>query len=218
MKAYGLIRVLCALLLACLLGLSMSAAQTVEVGSPAPDFTLQDLDGNEVQLSAFRGKVIALTFWGTSCKVAFEEQMPALQEQIYDAYGRDQVEVFSINITPGVSPDELKACRDENGITFPILLEGLRASMEYGIFQTPNLILIDKDGIIRLKTLGKLFDDEAKAILQQLVRELPVQVGSHVGNRALDFTLPQLDGEPVTLSAEVEKRDVVLLYFFYAAT
>lgn len=44
------------------------------------------------------------------------------------------------------------------------------------------------------------------------------EVGMQVGQKAPDFTLPQLDGEPVTLSEEVAKYDVTLLYFFYAAT
>ena len=44
------------------------------------------------------------------------------------------------------------------------------------------------------------------------------EVGTQVGQQAPDFTLPQLDGEPVTLSDAVTQYDVTLLYFFYAAT
>ncbi|MBT3363452.1 MAG: redoxin family protein [Chloroflexi bacterium] len=35
----------------------------IEVGDTAPDFTLADLDGNAVTLSAFRGKAVFITFW-----------------------------------------------------------------------------------------------------------------------------------------------------------
>ncbi len=34
------------------------------IGSEAPDFTLKDLDGEEVSLSSYRGKTVILSFWG----------------------------------------------------------------------------------------------------------------------------------------------------------
>lgn len=37
-------------------------SDTVPVGSPAPDFTLTSVGGNEVQLSALRGKPVVLVF------------------------------------------------------------------------------------------------------------------------------------------------------------
>jgi len=43
-------------------------------------------------------------------------------------------------------------------------------------------------------------------------------VGSEVGQRAPDFTLPSLDGEKLNLYERVEQVDAVLLYFFFAAT
>lgn len=45
-----------------------------------------------------------------------------------------------------------------------------------------------------------------------------VAVGHEVGQQAPDFTLPQLDGEPVSLHEVVAQHDVTLLYFFFAAT
>jgi peroxiredoxin len=37
----------------------------IKAGHTAPDFTLADLDGNQVSLSDFRGKAIFLNFWAT---------------------------------------------------------------------------------------------------------------------------------------------------------
>ena len=44
------------------------------------------------------------------------------------------------------------------------------------------------------------------------------EVGVQLGQKAPNFTLPQLDGEPVTLSEVIAQNDVTLLYFFFAAT
>lgn len=37
-------------------------------GSPAPDFTIADIDGNMVQLAQFNGKVVYLNFWASWCR------------------------------------------------------------------------------------------------------------------------------------------------------
>jgi hypothetical protein len=41
---------------------------------------------------------------------------------------------------------------------------------------------------------------------------------AQIGTVAPDLILPQVDGDPITLSEEIAKYDVILLYFFYAAT
>lgn len=45
-----------------------------------------------------------------------------------------------------------------------------------------------------------------------------LETGVQIGQKALDFTLPQLDGEPITLSNVIAQNDATLLYFFFAAT
>lgn len=45
-----------------------------------------------------------------------------------------------------------------------------------------------------------------------------LETGVQIGQKAPDFTLPQLDGEPITLSDVIAQNDATLLYFFFAAT
>jgi len=171
-KATTMAKCALCLLLPCFV-LSGGAPRGAEAGSPAPDFALFDLDGVEVRLSDQLGKVVLLTFWGSGCKEALAAQFPVLQQQVYDVYDREQVAVFSIHIGIDADVEQIKACREEIGVTFPILLEGLRASMEFGIFATPNAVLVDQDGIIRHKETNKLFDEETRTALEALVAELP---------------------------------------------
>lgn len=44
------------------------------------------------------------------------------------------------------------------------------------------------------------------------------EIGVQIGQRAPDFTLPQVDGDPITLSDAVAQNDVTLLFFFLAAS
>ena len=53
--------------IACGLALALAAsAQVPEVGDAAPDFTLETLEGNEITLSDFQGKVVFVNFFGYS--------------------------------------------------------------------------------------------------------------------------------------------------------
>ena len=65
------------------------------IGTPAPDFTVQDSD-RKVSLDEFRGKVVVLNFWATWCPPCIEE-MPSLVEmqQRLKAKG---VEVFAVSV------------------------------------------------------------------------------------------------------------------------
>ena len=43
------------------------ASQSIAEGQMAPDFTLKDLQGNDLSLSSLRGKYVVLDFWGSWC-------------------------------------------------------------------------------------------------------------------------------------------------------
>src|SRR3954452_21905953 len=47
--------------------LPANAAEHAEVGKPAPDFTLKDLDGKAVRLSSFKGKTVVLEWFNPGC-------------------------------------------------------------------------------------------------------------------------------------------------------
>ncbi len=67
-----------------------------EVGRLAPDFTLADLDGNQVSLSDFRGEAVFLNFWATWCPPCRAE-MPEI-EAIYQEYKNKDVVVIGVDI------------------------------------------------------------------------------------------------------------------------
>lgn len=121
-------------------------------GNVAPDFTLPNLSGNEVELSDFRGKVIFLNFWATWCPPCRGE-MPSMEALYQRLKGGDfQMLAVSVdrrgNSVVGPFAQEFK-------LTFPILLDLTgRVGSIYGVRGIPTTFILDKKGIIVEKVVG----------------------------------------------------------------
>ena len=124
-----------------------------EIGHPAPDFTLTDLDGNEVNLSDFRGKVVFLNFWAVGCPPCRFE-MPEM-EALYQEYKDRDVVIIGVDL--GEYRSSVKSFVEENGYswTFVIDTNGLVA-WDYLITGIPSSFFIDEDGIIRALQIGMM--------------------------------------------------------------
>ena len=127
---------------------SPSAAQ---VGKQAPDFTLQNLDGQSVSLSDFLGKPVLLNFWATWCPPCRHE-MPYLQE-VYEEWSGKGLVVLAINM--GESPFDVKTFTEAYNLSIPALVDVAgNAAHEYNIMSIPTSFFIDSDGIIKQKIIG----------------------------------------------------------------
>lgn len=65
----------------------------LEIGRPAPDFTLPGLDGKLVRLSDFRGKVVLVNIWATWCRPCLAE-MPSM-EKLYQQLKGETFEILA---------------------------------------------------------------------------------------------------------------------------
>lgn len=110
----------------------------------APDFTLKDLEGNEVKLSDYNGKIVILNFWAVWCKYCIEE-MPdfnALNKELEK--GNDAV-ILAVNVQE--KPDTVRKYLTANNITLKVLLdEDGSVAGTYGIDGYPTTFIINKDG------------------------------------------------------------------------
>lgn len=136
------------------------------VGNLAPDFTLLNLEGEEVNLSDFRGKHVYLNFWATWCSFC-DMEMPDLQ-RVYDE--NDDMVVLGVNVMENL--DDVKPYVEENGLTFPVVLdeEGMMGSL-YLVSGMPTTYFIDKEGVILGAIPGMLTYDQMMDVLNQM-REL----------------------------------------------
>lgn len=115
----------------------------VQAGDQAPNFVLEDMEGNNIQLSDLKGKGVFLNFWGTWCKPC-EKEMPYMERQ-YSRFKNLGVETLAVNI--GESDIAIETFVNKHGLTFPILKDKDRTVTEaYDITPIPTTFLIDKNG------------------------------------------------------------------------
>ncbi|MGV8073300.1 MAG: peroxiredoxin family protein [Syntrophobacteraceae bacterium] len=113
---------------------------------PAPEFTLNDLNGGTVKLSVFKGqKPVLLYFWATWCPYCLtaKPQIARLREKI----PASELEILGINVGEGDSPEKVKRYLAGHPAPYPILYDdGGKVSRSYRVQGIPLYVLIDKAG------------------------------------------------------------------------
>jgi len=110
---------------------------------PAPDFTLQTLDGESVSLSDYRGKLVMINFWASWCPPCNSE-MPDLQ-RYYEQHQDEDFIILGVNYQD--TPDKVQAFIEKYGVTFPILLDSDgRIANLFGVQGLPTSFFVDKEG------------------------------------------------------------------------
>lgn len=121
-------------------------------GEPAPDFSLHDLNGEVVQLSLFRGKVVVLNFMATWCG-GCRQQIKEL-EGVWATYS-DQVKIVSIGIDSQESEDTLREyTQGYQNASWIWAKDTIHLSHTYWSTTIPLTIIIDSDGIIQYSHIG----------------------------------------------------------------
>lgn len=125
----------------------------LERGNLAPDFELNTLDGEAVNLSDFKGERVLLNFWGTWCPPCRAE-MPDMQK----FHEESDVVILAVDaLETEKSVDSVHNFVEEFGVTFRVLLdEKSNILTMYGIQSFPTTFLIDSGGKIQNKAIGPL--------------------------------------------------------------
>lgn len=141
----------------------LSPSQTAGM---APDFVLKDIEGKDIQLSRFKGKMVVLEFWATwcpPCKATIPELI-AMQEK----YAGKGLVVLGISIDEGGDlASKLSAFSKANKINYPILLGDEEISRAYGVMSIPATFLIGKDN--KIITAYKGYVDNLEALISQQI-------------------------------------------------
>lgn len=144
-----------ALVFLCSLSLLAAACGEVPekavVGITAPDFTLQDSEGNIWTLSELKGQVVFVNFWATWCPPCREE-MPSMQ-RLYNRLPKDKFKMLAILSRD--KPEEAEKFAAKHRITLPILYDrDNTAGPKYGLTGLPETFIVDKYGVLRNKYIG----------------------------------------------------------------
>ena len=137
------------------------------LGRPAPDFKLHSLEGQEVQLSDLKGKVVLLDFW-TSWSVSGREILPKLTNLVQQ-FQKQGVAVLAIDRYK--DEQTVRTFVGSNRYEYPILLcpRGTRLIESYSVRTVPTMVLIDKNGLVSDYRVGNS-DDTEDVLRDELTR------------------------------------------------
>ena len=121
-------------------------------GEPAPDFSLQDLNGDTVQLSRLQGKVVVLNFMATWCG-ACHQQVSQLEE-VWSSFS-DQISIISIDIDTQESEQTLRDYVQEHpNASWIWVKDTIHLSHTYWSTAIPLTVIIDSEGNIQYSHVG----------------------------------------------------------------
>ena len=136
---------------------------------PAPDFKVEDLQGDTLELSQFADKVLVLNFWATWC--------PPCQAEIPDfvsSFNRLRskgLAIIGLSLDR-LGADELKAFVAENKMSYPVAFATEKIMTDYQPGQyIPATIVIDKKGVIRHRHTGLMQGKDLEKLYFQLINE-----------------------------------------------
>lgn len=146
----------------------------------APEFTVPDIHGSELNLASYRGKVVLLSFWATWCGPCREETPGFVEMQ--RKYGPQGFQLIGISIDS--SPNPVLPFYNEFHLNYPVAMSTSKLFALYlphGIQGVPTNFLIGRDGRIYDEVVGEAGNAYWEKEIQQLL-------AAPVGTEAKDFT------------------------------
>ena len=143
----------------------------VRPGQPAPNFTFPGLDGEMVNLTDYRGKVVFLNIWATWCTPCRQE-MPSM-ERLYRELKGEDFEILAVSID-AMGAKAVAPVMKEYELSFPALLDtGGTIQRLYGTTGIPETFIINKEGVIEQKIIGSRdwAKPEAVGFLRNLIQK-----------------------------------------------
>ncbi len=126
-------------------------AQKPVVRPPAPDFTLSQLDGKQLQLSSFRGKIVLLDFWATWCDPCREE-IPELV-LLQNKYAGRGLQIVGVSLDDG--PEPVRKFYQDFHMNYPVVMGTAKTAESYGgVLGLPIAFFIGRDGKIYSRKIG----------------------------------------------------------------
>jgi len=147
------------------------------ISSQAPQFQLNDVNGNQVNLASFKGKWVVLVFYRGSWCPMCNMQIASLAKD-YPEFQRRNTEIIAISTD---TPEGARKTQEKSHAPFPILIDednnviqlykvatekrelkdvvALMHRKKAGAYAMPSVFIIDTDGVVRYSYIGKSYTD-----------------------------------------------------------
>ena len=164
----------------------------------APDFSFTGLDGEEIHLADYKGKVLLINFWATWCGPCRAE-IPAFVDLV-NRYSNEEFALLGISMDNSLDP--VHQFYEEFKMNYPVGLDDNRITQLFGgVIGIPTSFLIGRDGRIYARHIGlvrtSIIEDEIETLLAQNNREEVIEFRS-------DQTSGGDTGEPIKLGNSKE--------------
>jgi len=132
----------------------------------APNFILKDVEGNDVSLADYKGKVVFVNFWATWCPPCRGE-IPDLVK-LQDKYGKDGFAILGISVDQQDSKDKVPGFVKKMDMNYPVLYAQAQVVKNYGgIESIPTTFVINRDG----RALGKIVGARSYDTFEKIIKQ-----------------------------------------------
>lgn len=150
---------------------------TIEIGSPAPDFTLRNQHGEDVSLAGLRGQNVVIVFYPFAFSGICTGELCEIRDNL-SIFTTAEARVLAISCDPMFS---LRAWADQDGYEFDLLSDFWphgEVAKAFGIFEegpgaaARGTYVIDGEGIVRWKVENGLGEARDLAQYQAALADL----------------------------------------------
>lgn len=169
-------RRIAAALAALLIGIASSSSRGAEsrdpaklIGSSAPEWQLEALNGPTLRLSQFKGRAVVLNFWATWCAPCRMESK--WLAELYAKYKADGLEVLGVSMDEDSDRAEVIRFAKVYGVNYSVLLHGQTIADRYGgVPYLPQTFFVDRAGKVVNVTRGIHDKETLEADIQRILR------------------------------------------------
>ena len=143
---------------------------------PAPTVSFQNLSGQTVDLSQYRGKVVLVNFWATWCEPCRAEIPELIQFQ--QKYGNKGFTVLGVAmdqegksvVAPFVAKPQFQVGGQDVAMDYPIVLGNDKLATKFGgIIGLPTSYVISKNGQVVKRVIGMIDQQGINRLIQRLL-------------------------------------------------
>lgn len=136
-------------------------------GKPAPDFSLETLDGKTLKLSDLRGKAVVLNFWATWCSPC-KAEMPWFVD-FQKQYAGEGLQIVGVAMDDSDKKD-IEKFAQQMGVNYPVVLGKESLADQYGGVEfLPTTFYIDRSGNIQDRVFGIVDRQETEASMKKVL-------------------------------------------------